>query len=220
MINKKKVAVVLAGCGHKDGSEIHEAVLTLLAIAKMGAEAQCYAPAIKQTVLTNHLTGEAEEGERNCLVEASRIARGKIADLVLLNASCADALIFPGGFGAALNLSNFAMDGANYNVHPEVERVILDFHQSKKPMGFICIAPVLAARVLGTHQVRLTIGDEENTARLIEKTGARHVNHGVESSLTDREHKIVSTPAYMLANNIVEVEQGIHHLVTEVLSMI
>jgi len=215
----KKVAVVLAGCGFKDGAEIHESVLTLLALVKQGADPICFAPNCDQTTVTNHLSGDSSGEKRNVLVESARIARGQIKNLTELTSSSADALIFPGGYGAALNLCNFAQKGAECSVHPEVARVVNEFHTAGKPIGFICIAPAIGAKVLGSQKVKLTIGNDAGTAALLEKLGAVHVNQSVEQALVDDKNKIVSTPAYMLAKNIAEADAGISALVNSVLKM-
>jgi enhancing lycopene biosynthesis protein 2 len=215
----KKVAIVLSGCGVKDGSEIHESVLTILAAVRMGAEVRFYAPASSQKKVVNHLTGENEAQKRNMLVEAARIARGDIKPLRELTARDADVLIFPGGIGAALNLCSFAQDGASCEVLKEVSDVITDFHASGKPMGFICIAPAIAAKVLGHRGVELTIGSDAGTAASLQAMGAVHVKKAVQEIHVDERNRVVSTPAYMLGKNIAEVEEGISLLVEELLEM-
>lgn len=212
-----KIAVVLAGCGFLDGAEIHESVTTLLNLSKNGAAALCYAPNIQQKTVTNHFTRDAANETRNVLVEASRIARGEIKPLSELKVDDADAVIFPGGFGAALNLCDFAQNGENCTVEPQVERVIREFHAAKKPQGFICIAPSFAAKVLGAHQVELTIGSDTATAQKLEKMGAKHVNKKVDEIHVDEKNLVVSTPAYMLASTIAEVDAGVSKLVQQVL---
>ncbi len=215
----KKVAIVLSGCGVNDGSEIHEAVLTLLHVVKASGQAEFYAPDIAQHRTVNHLSGKPEAEQRNILKESARIARGHVKDLKRLNSQSADALIFPGGFGAAINLCNFAEAGAHCVVNPEVERVITEFHRDTKPVGFICIAPVIAAKVLGSHGIELTIGNDQETAAAIEAMGARHVKKDVHQIQIDEENKVVSTPAYMLAENIAEAESGIAKLCQAVLEL-
>jgi enhancing lycopene biosynthesis protein 2 len=203
-----------------DGSEIHEAVLTLVAIDRAGAEAICMAPNIRQRHVINHLTGEESKGEvRNALVESARIARGKIHDIDAVKAADIDALIFPGGFGAAKNLSDYAFKGADCSVNPEVARLATEVHAARKPIGVICIAPVIAARVLGGEHPQLTIGTDKNTAKDIEKMGAKHVPCPVQEFVVDKERKIVSTPAYMLATSIKEAADGIEKLVAAVIDL-
>ena len=156
---KPKVGVVLSGCGVYDGAEIHESVLTLLALDRAGAEAVCLAPDVAQRHVVNHLTGQPAEGEtRNVLVEAARIARGKVRSLAGFDAGTLDALVLPGGFGAAKNLCDFAFRGADCEVHPEVARVVRAVHAAGKPVGAVCIAPVILARLLGAESPQLTIG--------------------------------------------------------------
>lgn len=215
----KKIAIILSGCGHKDGAEIHESVLTLLAVVKAGATPLFYAPDVAQTTVTNHLTDGALGEQRNVLIESSRIARGDIKDLKNLKATQADAVIFPGGFGAALNLCNFAQKGPDCSVNPEAKRVIEEFYAAKKPIGAICIAPALVAKILGSKGVELTIGTDKGTAEAIQKLGAVHIDKPVTEIHVDAKNKIVSTPAYMLGQNIGEVETGITKLVNQVINL-
>lgn len=217
---KKKVGVVLSGCGVFDGSEIHEAVLTLLAIERNGAEAVCMAPDVDLAEV-NHLTGAETGARRNVLVESARIARGKVRNIEEVTARELDALIFPGGFGAAKNLCNFASKGADAAIQPDVSRLLKEMALAKKPIGAICIAPALVAATLGKEYApRLTIGNDAGTAAAIKQTGSEHVDCPVTEFVVDKEHKIVSTPAYMLANNISEAAEGIEKTVKTVISMI
>lgn len=215
----KNVAVVLSGCGHKDGAEITEAVSTLIALSQAGAKYQVFAPNLDFHP-TNHQTSESSSKEhRNCLVEASRIARGHAKDLKDLKEKDFDAVVFPGGFGAALHLSDWAQKGAKCHVHPEVERVILTFHKASKPIGAICIAPTLVAKVLGAEKVTVTIGNNLEVAEEINKTGAQHVECPVEDFITDRLHKVITTPAYMYETAPHKVFKGISGLVKELVEM-
>lgn len=216
----KKVGVVLSGCGVYDGSEIHEAVLTLLALDRLGAQIVCMAPDVSQMHVINHLKGEPKAGEsRNVLMESARIARGDIKNIENISASDIDALIVPGGFGAAKNLCTFAVDGVNCKVNPEVDRLVKEMHAAKKPQGFICIAPALAAKILGNFKPRLTIGNDADTAAAIEKMGGIHVDCNVDEAAIDNQNKIVSAPAYMLGPTISRVVKGIDKCVEEVLKM-
>jgi enhancing lycopene biosynthesis protein 2 len=217
---KPKVGVLLSGCGVYDGAEIHESVLTLLALDRAGAEAVCLAPDIAQKHVVNHLTGQPVEGEtRNVLVEAARIARGKVRSLAGFDPSTLDALVLPGGFGAAKNLCDFAFRGADCEVHPEVARVVAAVHAAGKPVGAICIAPVLLARLLGSEKPKLTIGTDSGTAAAIAKMGGEHVSCGGGEAIVDLEKHLVTTPAYMLDSRISEVSAGIEKLVYELLRM-
>jgi len=208
-----KIAVILSGCGVYDGAEIHEAVITLLALDRAGAEILCLAPDAPQAHVVDHLKGAPAEGEaRNILVEAARIARGEIRDLAGVRIEELDAAVFPGGFGAAKNLCTFAFAGKDCVVREDVARLIRGLHAAGKPMGFMCIAPVLAAKVLG-QKVQVTIGNDPSTAQAIEAMGARHVDCPVDMCVVDDRHKIVSTPAYMLAGSIQEAAAGIERLV-------
>lgn len=216
----KKIGVVLSGCGVYDGSEIHEAVLTLLAIDRAGAEAVCMAPNTRQHHVINHLTGDESKSEtRNVLVESARIARGRVRDITTVTAGELDALIFPGGYGAAKNLCDYAFKGPDCAVNPDVSRLAHDVHKAGKPVGVICIAPVIGAKVFGAEHPQLTIGGDKNTARDIEKMGAQHVACLVSEFVVDRERKLVSTPAYMLAQSIKEAATGIEKLVRTVIEL-
>ncbi len=216
----KKIGVVLSGCGVFDGSEIHEATLALLAIDRAGCQAVCMAPNVEFPV-TNHLTKEASGESRNILTESARIARGKILDIAGVKAADLDAIVFPGGFGAAKNLCDFAMKGAAASINPEVARLLQEMAASSKPIGAICIAPVVIAAVLGKQlAATVTIGTDSGTAAEIEKTGAKHQECPVHEIVVDRKNKIVTTPAYMLATRISEVADGIDKCVKEVVSLI
>ncbi|MEJ0230974.1 isoprenoid biosynthesis glyoxalase ElbB [Klebsiella michiganensis] len=212
----KKIGVVLSGCGVYDGSEIHEAVITLLAIARSGAQAICYAPDKVQTDVINHLTGEAQAESRNVLVEAARIARGEIQPLANARADALDALIVPGGFGAAKNLSSFASQGSECEVDRDLKALALAMHQAGKPLGFICIAPALLPKIFAIP-LRVTIGTDLDTADAVEEMGAEHVPCPVDDIVADEDNKVVTTPAYMLAQNIAEAASGIEKLVSRVL---
>lgn len=219
-MGKVKVGVLLSGCGVYDGAEIHEAVITLLALDRKGAEIVAMAPNVDQLHVINHLTGDVVPGEkRNVLVEAARIARGNIRDLATVDPAELGALILPGGFGAAKNLCDFALKGADCHVHPEVARVVRGVHQQGKPIGAICIAPALCAKLLGQEHPKLTIGTDKDTAAALETMGACHEACGVEGVVVDEKAKIVTTPAYMLARSIAEAATGIEKLVQEVLRL-
>lgn len=216
----KKVAVILSGCGAYDGAEIQETVLTLLALDRAKAKVTCAAPDIAQKHVINHITGEVMiDDDRNVITEASRITRGAIQSLDTLKVSEFDALIFVGGFGVAKNLSSFAFDGPDYDVDPEVIDIIERAHAEGKALGFMCIAPVLAARALGTKGVQLTIGNDPETAAALEAKGAKHMDCPVDEAVTDMPNRVVSTPAYMLAKSVTEAEAGINKLVAAVLKL-
>jgi len=215
-----KVGVVLSGCGVMDGSEIHESVLTLLALSRAGAQAVCMAPNHDQLHVINHLAGQEMKEKRNVLVESARIARGKIRDLKEVKEKEVDALIFPGGYGAAKNLCTFAVDGTDCKVHPEVARLVREVHRAGKPIGAICIAPALMAKIFEGAGVELTIGGDKQTAQALTKLGQKHHECGVHEIWVDSRHKIVTTPAYMLAQSIAEAWEGIEKLVREVLNLV
>jgi enhancing lycopene biosynthesis protein 2 len=220
MSREKRVGVILSGSGFLDGAEIHEATLTLLFLDRRGAKVTAMAPDVAQLHVVDHVKGEPAPGEsRNVLVEAGRITRGAIADVKKVKASDLDALILPGGFGAAKNLCTFATEGAKFQVNPDVERLVRDMAEAGKPLGFICIAPVIAAKVLGSRKVKLTIGNDPGTAAAIQALGAIHVDAPVDQIVVDEKNKVVSTPAYMLGPSIAAVSTGIEKLVGAVLEM-
>ncbi len=219
----KRIGVILSGCGVYDGSEINETVITLLAIDRAGAEAVCMAPDIPQMHVINHLTGEPQAGEtRNVLIESARIARGKIQDLASVEASELDALMLPGGFGAAKNLCNFAVAGADCEANSDTARLIREMHAAKKPIAAVCIAPAVLAKVLGEQKIahKLTIGNDEATAEALTQLGAEHIQCPVEDFVIDRDNKLVTSPAYMLAGRISEAAKGIEKTVKSLLDMI
>jgi len=217
-----KVGVILSGCGVYDGSEIHEAVITLLALDRAGAEAVMMAPDVEFAVV-NHLTGEPVEGAtRSVLEESARIARGNITDIKKVKAADLDALIIPGGFGAAKNLCDFAFTGPECEVNPEVARLVKEIVAARKPLAAVCIAPALVARVLGSENLshQLTIGTDKDVAAALTTMGATHVACPVEELVIDKENKIISSPAYMLAGRISEAATGIEKTVAALLEMI
>ncbi len=225
MNDAPRFAVVLSGCGVYDGSEIHEAVSLLLAIDRHGGHYQCFAPNTWQARTIDHFTGEStavagDADNRNVLAESARIARGNILDLREFKAANFDAVVFPGGFGAALNLSNFAQKGAACEVNEEVRRVIEESYAAKIVVGAMCIAPVVVARVLGKHKVTVTIGTDKDTAAGIAKMGAVHQNCLVDEACVDVKNRIVTTPAYMSAKSIGQVFHGAEVLVNEIFDLI
>lgn len=218
-----KAAVVLSGCGVYDGSEIHEAVSLLTALSRAEAEVACFAPEADLAEI-DHLAGKPTGQKRSVLVESARIARGDIRSLKECKASDFDAIFFPGGFGAAKNLCDFAEKGADCTVHPEVERVIREFHREEKPIGMCCIAPVLAAKVLGKGAgglgCRLTLGAPSEASEAAEKMGATHVEAPVTQSVVDEDNLLVTAPAYMYGDaKVHEVAAGIDEMVRRTLDL-
>jgi len=214
----KKVAVILSGSGVYDGAEIQESVITLLRLDQRGAQVQCFAPNIAQLHVINHLTGEEMPESRNVLVESARIARGNVKDIRDADVEDFDALIVAGGFGAAKNLSNFAIEGAGCTVQPEVLALAEAFAEAGKPVGLICISPALAAKIYGPG-VTCTIGNDADTAAAMNKMGATHEECAVTEIVEDKARKLVTTPAYMLAQTISEAASGINKLVDRVLEL-
>jgi len=213
-----KIAVVLSGCGVFDGAEIHESVLTLWSLEQNKVDYDCLAPNVQQAHVINHMTGEEMAESRNVLVEAARISRGAIIDVAKASADDYDALIFPGGFGAAKNLSDFAFKGADCCINPDVLAFAQKFASANKPMGFICIAPAMIPKIFN-ETIDLTIGSDKETAKAINQMGGHHVECPVTEMVVDEQHKVVSTPAYMLAENISQAASGISKLVKEVIRL-
>lgn len=213
----KKIAVVLSGCGVYDGAEIHESTLTMLAIAQQGAGYQCFAPDMEQAHVVNHLTGKEMNEKRNVLVEAARIARGDIKPLSEYNPAEYDAIVFPGGFGAAKNLCTFAFDGPDCSVNPYVEAAIRSTVKAEKPVGALCISPAVVAKVLG--DVNVTIGQDKGTAEAIEKLGATHTTTTHGEIVVDEKYKLVTTPCYMLDATISQIADGANNIVAKILEL-
>lgn len=219
-MQKQKIAVILSGCGALDGSEIHESVLTLLALDQAGLAYQCLAPNVEQARVVNMVDGKTlEHASRNILEESARIARGKIKDLASAHPEDYTAMIFPGGFGAALNLCTFGLNKENYSIQADVFKFAQAMIAEKKPAGFICIAPVLAPKLYPAG-IKITIGNDKATADILEKLGAQHVPCAAIDCVVDKLHQLVTTPAYMLARSIKEVAMGIECLVKALVLML
>lgn len=218
---QKKIAVILSGCGFQDGAEIYETVLTLLRLDAKDAHYQCLAPNIPQQEVVDHQKGEtAAESEtpRNVLTESARLARGEIQDLAQANPDDFDAILVPGGFGVAKNLSNFAAKGAECEINEEVQSFVQAFYQAGKPIGLMCIAPALTAKLVAPGAL-CTIGQDPGIEGALISMGALHKTCAVDEIVVDNEHKLVTTPAYLLANRITEAQAGIFKLVDKVLEM-
>jgi len=216
-MDKKTIAVILSGCGNKDGAEIHESVMTLWAINRHGADYQCFAPNIPQHHVLNYITDQEMDENRNVLVESARIARGNIKDLVEYNAGDFDALVLPGGLGVAKNLSTFAFDGPHCFVNEAVERAVRDTADRGKPIGALCIAPAIIAKILG--DVEVTIGQDTGTEAAVVQMGARHSKTTHGEIVVDRQRKVVTTPCYMLDARVDQIGEGAENLVKAVLEM-
>ena len=215
---KPNIAVVLSGCGVYDGAEIHESTLTLLALDKQGASYQCFAPNVEQAHVINHLNGEATEESRNVLVESARIARGDIKDLKDFSADDFDAVIFPGGFGAAKNLSSFAFDGADCSVNDDVAAAVKAVHGAGKPMGALCIAPAMMAKLF--EGAKVTIGSDPGTAEAIETMGGHHMATTHGEIVIDDNLRLVTSPCYMLDATISQIADGTENAVRTLLDMV
>nr|ACO10157.1 ES1 protein homolog, mitochondrial precursor [Osmerus mordax] len=222
-----KVAVVLSGCGVYDGTEIHEASAILVHLSRGGAEVQMYAPDVSQMHVIDHSKGQPAEESRNVLTESARIARGNVIDLAKLSVTNHDAVIFPGGFGAAKNLSTFAVDGPDFKVNQDVERVVKEFHKAGKPIGLCCISPVLAAKLLpGVEVTGPPQGGRRGgrwpyagTAQAIKALGARHCVKEVTEVHVDQKNKVVTSPAFMCDTQLHHIFDGIGAMVTDVLKL-
>lgn len=210
---KNQVAVILAGCGVQDGTEIHEATLALLRLDQRGIAYRCFAPDIEQHHVVDHMSGEVVEGERrNVLVEAARLVRGEIEPLEGIKPGDFDGLIVPGGFGVAKNLSDFFEAGADMEVLPLLRDKVVAFHEAGKPIGLMCIAPVLVPRLLGAG-IPVTVGHDPSVAGAISAMGGLHRSCKVDEIVVDHEHRVITTPAYMLGERISDVASGIFKLV-------
>ncbi len=214
----KKFAVVLSGSGVFDGAEIHEATLSLLAIVQAGAEYEIFAPDIAQHHVINHISGEVMDETRNVLIESARIARGKISPLSAFNAASFDAILFPGGFGVAKNLCSMAVDGSDCKVNKEVEKAVKAMYQEKKPIGALCIAPALVARII--EGVKVTIGQDESTAATIQAMGGTHVNTKHGEVIEDRANRVFTTPCYMLDATVLDIYNGATNIVNAIMESI
>ncbi|MCR9883818.1 isoprenoid biosynthesis glyoxalase ElbB [Vibrio alginolyticus] len=214
----KKVAVILSGSGVYDGSEIHEAVLALYAIEKAGATWHCFAPNIDQLHVINHLTGDEMDETRNVLIESARIARGNIDDVAKLNVDEYDALLLPGGFGAAKNLTDFAVSGAESSINTHVAQACRAFANAKKPAGYLCISPVIIPMIY-EQGVKGTVGNDEAVSIAFTQMGGEHTTCPVEDIVFDEKHLVLSTPAYMLAENISQAASGIEKLVSKLIKI-
>ncbi|WP_019615827.1 isoprenoid biosynthesis glyoxalase ElbB [Psychromonas ossibalaenae] len=215
---KNKVAVILAGCGVYDGSEINEVVLTLLALEEQGAAYQCFSPDINLYHVIDHLSGQEVNQVRNTLSESARIVRGRVKALTELQQDEFDALIVTGGFGVAKNLSNYAVAGCEFSINEQFAEVMRAFRDACKPAGYMCIAPVLLPKIY--DHIQCTIGEDPATAEVINSLGGRHVSCAVNDIVVDQKHKVVTTPAYMLADGILSAKGGIDKLAAEVISLV
>ena len=217
MADKPKFAVILSGCGNKDGAEIHESVLTLWALHKHGADYQCFAPDVEQHYVLNFITDEEMAEKRNVLVESARIARGNIKNLKTFKADDFDGLIIPGGLGVAKNLSTFAFEGTDCTVNEDVVRVVQETAAQHKPIGALCIAPAIIAKILG--DVVVTIGQDPWTETAIVKMGASHKQTTHGEIVIDKKNKLVTTPCYMLDARVDQIGEGAENLVMALLEM-
>ncbi|MBP7103043.1 MAG: isoprenoid biosynthesis glyoxalase ElbB [Bacteroidales bacterium] len=211
----RKIAIIISGCGNLDGAEIHETLMTMLAIDKRGIEYEMFAPDIEQYHVINHITKKEMSEKRNVLIEAARIARGNIKDINKFSVKNFDAVVFPGGYGVAKNLFSYTLDGVHAKVLPQIEKIIKDTYASGKPIGALCISPVLIAKVLG--DITVTIGQDQATADDIIKMGANHINAIQTDVVSDRKNKIFTTPCYMLNASVSDIAEGADNLIQAML---
>ena len=215
-----RIGVVLSGCGFLDGAEIFESTLTLFFLDQAGADVTIMAPDMEQHHVINHLTQEEMPESRNVLVESARIARGNITELSKVDADDLDALIIPGGFGAAKNLSSLAFNGPNATVNDDLVSLVKAVHKAKKPIGAICIAPAVLAKILSDKGITLTIGNDGDTAGAIKAMGNKHEDSSADNIVVDKQNRVVSTATYMCAASVGEAGQGIEKLVSQVMAMV
>jgi len=216
--DKKSIAVILSGSGNQDGSEIHEATLTLWAIHKNGADYQCYAPDIMQHHVLNHLTGKEMDETRNVLIESARIARGNVKNLEKFDQTKHDALVIPGGLGAVKNLSSFAFEGEHCKVNAEVKRAVQQMTEADKPIGALCIAPVLLAKII--DDVLITVGQNPDVIKKVNTMGGRHETTVQGEITVDSIRKLVTTPCYMLEARVDQIGDGADKLIQKILQLI
>jgi len=214
----KKFAVILCGCGTLDGSEIHESVMTLLAIDRNDCEYSIFAPDADQYHVVNHVTGQVMGEKRNMMVEAARIARGRIRPLAECHVEDFDALVFPGGNGSAKNLFTYAIDGKKCTVREDVAQLIRSFHEQKKPIGALCIAPVMLAKVLG--DITITVGNDEKTIDHVTSFGTKHINTQQTEVISDKQNMVFTTPCYMLPARISDIADCAENLIEAILDNI
>lgn len=214
----KNIAIILSGCGVLDGSEIHESVLSMLAIEQYGAEWTCFAPNISQSIVVNHLDKSTKKESRNVLEESARIARGNIKDIKELNIEEFDGLIIPGGCGVIYNLSNYATQTKEFKIDPQVLNVCLEFAKHNKPAGYICIAPMLIPLIY-QKQAKATLGNDKDAIADFCSNGGEHISCPVDDYVLDQDLKILSTPAYMLANNVQQANLGINRMIHRLLEL-
>jgi enhancing lycopene biosynthesis protein 2 len=214
----RRVAFIMSGCGNMDGTEIHEGVSALIALDRAGFQVTCFAPDVEQGSSVDYISGEPHPEKRNALRESARIARGNIRPLSSIDDEEFDAVVIPGGFGAALTLCTFGSEGADCSVNPEVETLIRKAHADGKPIAAMCIAPVLLARCI--PGVTVTIGNDRGTAAAVESMGAVHVDCSPFEAVRDSANRVVTTPAYMLAGGPAEVFRGAERMVEELSALL
>lgn len=220
-MSQKKIGVVLSGCGYLDGAEIHESVLTLLALDRAGVDIVCMAPDKNQADVMDHRTNAPASETRNVLTESARIARGNVQNIRDVNLDQLDAIVLPGGFGAAKNLCTFATDGSECSVDQDVEHALRTVHAAGKPIAALCIAPAVVAALFGEQlHPSITIGTDAGTAEALEKMGAQHHTAKVTEAVVDAENRLVTTPCYMSATRVSEVAEGAENAVRELLKLV
>ena len=224
------IGVIFSGSGVYDGTEIQEGVFTLLSIKKAGAEAVCFAPDVDQHHVINHITGEEMQETRNVLVESARIARGDIQSLDAFDASQLDALILPGGFGAAKNLTKWAFSGPEGEINEQVKAAIVSMVKMNKPVAGLCMGPTVIAKALEGSglSATLTVGSTEAPSPYeidaisqgMEKTGATAVMKTIEEIAVDKKNKIVTAPCYMMEADILQIRTNVQKAVDALVKLV
>lgn len=226
----KNIAVILSGCGVYDGSEIHESVFTLFSIDVLKGKYQCFAPNILQHHVLNHVNGEEMNENRNVMIEAARIARGNIMDVSIYDPENFDALVIPGGFGAAKNLTKWAFQGPDGEINENIKDAILQTIKANKPIVGLCMGPTVIAKALeGTGiSAKLTVGSSTEKSPYdiaaisggMEKIGAQAEMKSIREFSYDVENKIITAPCYMLEGSISEVQRNIHQTIEKLFEII
>lgn len=225
-----KIGVLLHGSGVYDGTEIQEAVLSLLAIRELGHEYICLAPDIQQHHVINHTNGEEMSERRNVLVESARIARGEIEALTLSHVDKIDALVLPGGFGTAKNFTKWAFSGPDGEIDPLVRDFLRSVIKQAKPIAALCMSPTTVAKALQDTGVKSTLSVGSNEAASpydidaisggMEVAGARVEMKTVEEVSVDVENKIVCAPCYMMEADILQIRSNIYQAVKKMIDLI
>lgn len=198
----KKCALILAGCGAKDGAEITESVSLMIAFDQAHFHVQAFAPNRSFHHVIDHAADQIVESEnRNMLVESARIARGNVLPLQELAEDDYDVICFAGGFGVAKNFCNFASEGKNAVLENDVKDILFRFIRAHKIVSALCISPILlalAAKELQLKDAKITLGDgSSEAAEIVQTWGITHEPKKVHEASIDKVNRFVTAPAYM-----------------------